>query len=79
MAGPRRGPAAPARLDGERPLERREVDLAVPAADAVQDAAARAPQRSVWLTGLSGPVRPTVVIGDEAGCVRSSPISSPTR
>ncbi|MFN8085312.1 MAG: HAMP domain-containing sensor histidine kinase [Dermatophilaceae bacterium] len=55
-----------ARLDGERPLERREVDLAVLAADAVQDAAARAPQRSVRLTGLSGPVRPTVVIGDEA-------------
>jgi two-component system OmpR family sensor kinase len=50
-----------ARLDQGRPLERRPVDLAVVAADAVLDARAVEPDRSIALEG-SGPA---VVLGDE--------------
>lgn len=55
-----------ARLDGERPLERAEVDLSVVAADVVQDAKARAPERAIRVAGLGGPLSATVVLGDEA-------------
>lgn len=42
------------------------VDLTVLAADAVQDANAIDHNREVRLHGLDGPVRPTVVLGDDA-------------
>nr|WP_279671701.1 HAMP domain-containing sensor histidine kinase [Flexivirga meconopsidis] len=42
------------------------IDLTVLAADAVQDATAIDHDRSVRLRGLGGPVRPTMVLGDEA-------------
>jgi two-component system, OmpR family, sensor kinase len=55
-----------ARLDQQRPLERRPVDLLALAADAVNDARAVAPDRRIELVtdGASG--RPLVVLGDEA-------------
>ncbi|MBO1753586.1 HAMP domain-containing histidine kinase [Allobranchiibius sp. CTAmp26] len=43
------------------------VDLMVLAADAVQDTRAREPERTVRMTGLRGPLRSTMVSGDEAG------------
>lgn len=58
-----------ARLDEEPVTERREVDLTVIAADAVADARARAPERSIRLTGLSGVaggLGPAVTWGTEA-------------
>jgi two-component system OmpR family sensor kinase len=51
-----------ARLDQGRPLERAPVDLEVLAADAVRDAAAVAPHRTITAS-TSGP---TVVLGDDA-------------
>jgi two-component system, OmpR family, sensor kinase len=51
-----------ARLDQGRPIERDPVDLAALAADAVLDAQAVAPDRSVTLDAPS----PTVVLGDES-------------
>jgi two-component system OmpR family sensor kinase len=54
-----------ARLDAQRPLERRPVDLLVLATDAVHDARAVAPGRNIDLEVLSGPGIPEV-IGDEA-------------
>jgi two-component system OmpR family sensor kinase len=54
-----------ARLDEQRPEQRAPVDLTVLAADAVQDARALAPGRSVTLTGSNGPIEPAVVLGDE--------------
>ena len=54
-----------ARLDQQRPLERRPVDLLAVAADAVHDARAVAPDRTISLTLDDGPV-PPVVIGDES-------------
>ena len=54
-----------ARLDQERPLSRAPVDLLALAGDAVHDAHALAPDRSVRLhVGSTDP--PPVVIGDEA-------------
>jgi two-component system OmpR family sensor kinase len=58
-----------ARLDQQRPLERRPVDLLALAADAVNDARAVAPDRRIELLagghdGATG--RPLVVMGDEA-------------
>jgi two-component system, OmpR family, sensor kinase len=58
-----------ARLDQQRPLERRPVDLLALAADAVNDARAVAPDRRIELLtgghdGATG--RPLVVLGDEA-------------
>ncbi|HXD28046.1 MAG TPA: HAMP domain-containing sensor histidine kinase [Arthrobacter sp.] len=44
-----------ARLDEQRPLERRPVDLLMLAADAVEDARVNAPDREVALIGLDGP------------------------
>ena len=43
------------------------VDLMVLAADAVQDSRAREPDRTIRMTGLHGPLRSTMVSGDEAG------------
>ena len=52
-----------ARLDQQRPLEARPVDLLTLAADAVHDARVVAPDRSINLTVGSG--RALLVIGDE--------------
>ena len=54
-----------ARLDQQRPLERELVDLVVIAADAVHDAAAVAPDRSITMQVLDGPTPPEIV-GDES-------------
>ncbi len=54
-----------ARLDQQRPLERRPVDLLAVAADAVHDARAVAPDRSIDLV-LDDAGMPPVVIGDES-------------
>jgi two-component system OmpR family sensor kinase len=52
-----------ARLDQQRPIERRPVDLLTLAADAVQDARMIAPQRRIDLTVGSGAA--FLVLGDE--------------
>ena len=54
-----------ARLDQQRPLERRPVDLLILATDAVHDARSIAPRRTVSLELLDGPGTPEV-LGDEA-------------
>jgi two-component system OmpR family sensor kinase len=57
-----------ARLDEERPLERRPVDLLAVAADAVRDAHVRVPSRFVRLAGLDDAAEtfePATVSGDE--------------
>jgi two-component system OmpR family sensor kinase len=53
-----------ARLDQQRPLERRPVDLLTLAADAVQDARMIAPRRKIELTVGRGAA--FLVLGDEA-------------
>ncbi|KAA1249824.1 HAMP domain-containing histidine kinase [Mycobacterium simiae] len=53
-----------ARLDAQRPLERSQVDLLVLAADAVHDARAVDPKRTITLDVLDGPGTPEV-FGDE--------------
>ena len=53
-----------ARLDQQRPIERRPVDLLTLAADAVQDARIVAPSRSIDLTVGTGAA--FLVLGDEA-------------
>jgi len=53
-----------ARLDQQRPIERRPVDLFTLTADAVQDARMIAPQRRIELTVGSGAA--FLVLGDEA-------------
>ena len=53
-----------ARLDQQRPIERRPVDLLTLAADAVQDARIVAPSRAIDLTVGSGTA--FLVLGDEA-------------
>lgn len=57
-----------ARLDEERPIERRPVDLLAVAADAVRDAHVRVPTRFVRLSDLDdgGVFEPVTVLGDEA-------------
>jgi two-component system OmpR family sensor kinase len=56
-----------ARLDQQRPLERRPVDLLAVATDAVGDARAVAPEHRVSLEVSGGPdAPPPVVTGDEA-------------
>jgi two-component system, OmpR family, sensor kinase len=52
-----------ARLDQQRPLEKRPVDLLTLAADAVHDARVIAPQRSIDLTVSAGAA--LIVLGDE--------------
>jgi two-component system, OmpR family, sensor kinase len=53
-----------ARLDQQRPLERRTVDMLTIAADAVNDARVVAPDRNISLTVGSGAA--LLVVGDEA-------------
>ncbi len=53
-----------ARLDQQRPLERRPVDLLALATDAVQDARAVAPERALDLE-IGNLAPPPVVLGDE--------------
>lgn len=53
-----------ARLDAHRPLEHRQVDLLTLASDAVHDAQAVDPRRTVSLAVLDGPGTPEV-LGDE--------------
>jgi two-component system OmpR family sensor kinase len=53
-----------ARLDQQRPLERRPVDMLTIAADAVNDARVVAPDRNISLTVGSGAA--LLVVGDEA-------------
>ncbi|MDT5092890.1 MAG: two-component system, OmpR family, sensor kinase [Mycobacterium sp.] len=54
-----------ARLDAQRPLEHRRVDLLVLATDAVHDAQSIAPSRRVEIEVFDGPGTPEV-LGDEA-------------
>lgn len=54
-----------ARLDQARPLELHPVDLLTLATDAVVDAQARQPERSIDLDVIHGP-DPLVVVGDQA-------------
>jgi two-component system OmpR family sensor kinase len=54
-----------ARMDAQRPLERNWVDLLVLATDAVHDARAIAPNRTIELEVFDGPGTPEV-LGDEA-------------
>ncbi|EUA23520.1 his Kinase A domain protein [Mycobacterium xenopi 4042] len=54
-----------ARLDAQRPLERRRVDLLALASDAVHDAQSIAPKRKIAMEVLDGPGTPEV-LGDEA-------------
>lgn len=54
-----------ARLDAQRPLDMRRVDVLTIAADAVHDAKAVSPDRDIALKVLSGPGIPEVV-GDDA-------------
>ena len=54
-----------ARLEGSRPLDLDDVDLAVLAGDATQDARVLAPDRHIRLVGLGGPLGPVHVRGDE--------------
>ncbi|MDT5202901.1 MAG: two-component system, OmpR family, sensor kinase, partial [Mycobacterium sp.] len=53
-----------ARLDVDRPLEKRRVDLLTLASDAVHDARALAPKRKITLDVVDGPGIPEV-LGDE--------------
>ncbi len=79
-----------ARMDAQRPLQHRPVDLLVLAADAAHDARALAPDRKVSLTGIdgAGEARPTPTTGDEptlrqvatnliANAIRHTPRGSP--
>jgi two-component system, OmpR family, sensor kinase len=54
-----------ARLDAQRPLEHRRVDLLSLASDAVHDARSIAPKRSITMEVFDGPGTPEV-LGDEA-------------
>jgi two-component system OmpR family sensor kinase len=54
-----------ARLDAQRPLERRRVDLLALASDAVHDAQSIAPNRRITMEVFDGPGTPEV-LGDEA-------------
>ncbi|MBV9320746.1 MAG: HAMP domain-containing histidine kinase [Mycobacterium sp.] len=54
-----------ARLDAQRPLEERRVDLLALATDAVHDAQPIAPNRKITMEVLDGPGTPEV-LGDEA-------------
>ncbi|WP_179474777.1 sensor histidine kinase [Mycolicibacterium vinylchloridicum] len=54
-----------ARLDAQRPLEQRRVDLLLLATDAVHDAQSIAPKRTISMEVFDGPGTPEV-LGDEA-------------
>lgn len=53
------------RLDSQPSFERAPVDLTVLAADTVQDARVRAPQRSIRLVNLNGRASPVMTTGDD--------------
>ena len=55
-----------ARLDDERPLDKREVDLVVLCAETVHDARARLPHRTIQLVGLDDELHPVMLPGDES-------------
>ncbi len=56
-----------ARIDEQRPLEAKPIDLVVLGNDAALDARAIAPDRTITVTGLDGgPPRPAPTVGDEA-------------
>jgi two-component system, OmpR family, sensor kinase len=54
-----------ARLDAQRPIERKRVDLLALATDAVHDARAVSPKRSISIEVIDGPGTPEA-LGDEA-------------
>ncbi|MFN8099345.1 MAG: HAMP domain-containing sensor histidine kinase [Dermatophilaceae bacterium] len=56
-----------ARLDEQRPLQRAQVDLTVLAAEEVQAARVRDPERTIALIPRGGALGPLVVSGEEAG------------
>ncbi len=55
-----------ARLDDQRPLEMRDIDLVVLCAETVHDARARAPHRTIHLAGLDDDLAPVQLRGDDA-------------
>ncbi|WP_435202251.1 sensor histidine kinase [Janibacter sp. GS2] len=55
-----------ARLDDERPLDKKDIDLVVLCAETVHDARARLPHRTIQLTGLDGELQPVMLPGDES-------------
>lgn len=55
-----------ARLDDERPLDKKDIDLVVLCAETVHDARARAPHRTIQLTGLDDELHPVMLAGDES-------------
>lgn len=55
-----------ARLDDEPVDSHQEVDLTVLAADAVSDARVRAPDRTIRLLGVEGPLGPTPTVGSDS-------------
>lgn len=55
-----------ARLDEQRPMVFEETDLTVIVMDVAEDARAIAPDRRIRVMGLTGPLEPTTVMGDEA-------------
>lgn len=55
-----------ARLDDERPLDKKDIDLVMLCAETVHDARARMPHRTIQLTGLDGELQPVMLAGDES-------------
>lgn len=55
-----------ARLDDERPLDKKAIDLVVLCAETVHDARARMPHRTISLIGLDGELHPVMLPGDES-------------
>lgn len=55
-----------ARLDDERPLDKKDIDLVVLCAETVHDARARQPDRMIRLIGLDDELHPVLLAGDES-------------